>query len=75
MSDYIDIYSNSWGPADTGFTVERPGRLLSQTLENGVTYVCKRVTSVMHASTHTVEPLLKDTPEIRIPLYIQDTLL
>ena len=52
MSDYIHIYSNSWGPADNGFTVAKPGCLLSQTFENGVVKVCECVILVMHASTH-----------------------
>lgn len=53
MSDYIHIYSNSWGPADNGFTVERPGRLLAQTFVNGAAHVCKRVISIiMYTSTY-----------------------
>ena len=32
---HIDVYSNSWGPSDYGFTVEGPGDLLQQTLANG----------------------------------------
>ena len=31
--DYIEIYSNSWGPSDDGETVEGPGMLTSLTLE------------------------------------------
>lgn len=31
----IDIYSNSWGPPDNGFTVEKPGPLVRQTLAIG----------------------------------------
>ncbi len=37
--DEIDIYSNSWGPSDTGFTVSGPGLLTKMALENGVTKV------------------------------------
>ncbi|XP_046842739.1 neuroendocrine convertase 1-like [Xenia sp. Carnegie-2017] len=33
----IDIFSNSWGPPDTGFVVKGPGPLTEQALENGVT--------------------------------------
>ena len=32
---YIDIYSNSWGPSDFGFTVEGPAYLTTSTLETG----------------------------------------
>ncbi len=28
----VDIYSNSWGPEDTGFGVDAPGRLVRETL-------------------------------------------
>ncbi len=34
--NYIQVYSNSWGPNDNGFTVEKPGILLEKTLENAV---------------------------------------
>ena len=33
--DYIDIYSNSWGPDDRGFLVKGPGRATQGTLEEG----------------------------------------
>ncbi|XP_018321284.1 neuroendocrine convertase 1-like isoform X3 [Agrilus planipennis] len=32
----VDIYSASWGPSDDGETVDGPGRLASEALENGV---------------------------------------
>lgn len=35
-NNYIQIYSNSWGPNDNGYTVDGPGQLLEQTLENGI---------------------------------------
>lgn len=38
-SDKIDIYSNSWGPSDGGFTVEGPRTLAKQALENGAKLV------------------------------------
>ncbi|CAI8000226.1 Furin-1, partial [Geodia barretti] len=31
----VDVYSNSWGPKDNGYTVEGPGRLVSKTLQSG----------------------------------------
>ena len=33
MSDVIDIYSNSWGPPDLGFTVDPPGPLAEMVFE------------------------------------------
>ena len=30
---YVDIYSNSWGPAETGFTVGGPGYLTLETFK------------------------------------------
>ena len=33
--EYIDIYSNSWGPDDRGFLVKGPGRATQATLEEG----------------------------------------
>ena len=38
--NYIDVYSNSWGPSDFGFIVNGPGFLLQRTLATGVTEVC-----------------------------------
>jgi hypothetical protein len=37
--NYIDIYSNSWGPNDDGATVEGPGPLTQKALLDGVTQV------------------------------------
>ena len=34
--DVIQIYSNSWGPQDTGFRVEGPGYLTKRALAAGV---------------------------------------
>ena len=33
--DYIDIYSNSWGPSDKGFEVEGPGTKTLKVLKEG----------------------------------------
>ena len=38
-NDIIDIYSNSWGPVDTGSNVEGPGILTKMTLRNAATQV------------------------------------
>ena len=37
--DIIDIYSNSWGPADSGDIVEGPGRLTQMALRNSIIQV------------------------------------
>ena len=34
--DIIDIYSNSWGPYDSGREVDGPGTLTAQALKMGV---------------------------------------
>jgi subtilisin-like proprotein convertase family protein len=36
-ADRVSIYSNSWGPADDGATLEGPGSLAKAALQNGVT--------------------------------------
>lgn len=35
LGDYIEIYSNSWGPADFGFIVSGPGTLTNLIFELG----------------------------------------
>ncbi len=40
-SDVIDVYSNSWGPFDTGAIVSGPGPLLQKQLELGVKEVSR----------------------------------
>ena len=39
MNDIIDIYSNSWGPPDSGFLIGTPDTLLKRTFEGGVRQV------------------------------------
>ena len=34
-SDFIDIYSSSWGPDDDGRTVDGPGPLAKKAFRNG----------------------------------------
>ena len=34
--DIVDVYSNSWGPYDSGSSVDGPGLLTEMALENGV---------------------------------------
>ena len=38
-NDIIDVYSNSWGPHDTGSNVEGPGMLTKMTLRNAAIQV------------------------------------
>ena len=38
-TDHIDIYSNSWGPDDRGFSVTGPGPLTQRVLEHGANKV------------------------------------
>ena len=35
QSDIIEIYSNSWGPPDTGRLVDGPGALVQRVFETG----------------------------------------
>ena len=44
-NDIIDIYSNSWGPYDSGFLVEGPDVLAKMALEMGA----KEVSHSIHA--------------------------
>ena len=39
QNDYIQVYSNSWGPSDLGFIVDGPGSLTKQALYNGAMHV------------------------------------
>lgn len=43
-TNYIDIYSASWGPEDDGETVDGPGPLAKRAFVNGVTSVSVTVT-------------------------------
>ena len=36
---YVDVYSNSWGPSDFGFTVGGPGPLARSTFEESTAQV------------------------------------
>ncbi len=38
-NNYIQVYSNSWGPSDLGFIVSKPGTLLENAFKNAVTRV------------------------------------
>lgn len=32
----VDIFSNSWGPPDNGYTIAGPGRLAAKALKHGI---------------------------------------
>ncbi len=49
-NDIIDIYSNSWGPSDTGFFVQKPGTLMQMALQEGVTNVSEDQWLTLQAS-------------------------
>ena len=34
-NNHTDVYSNSWGPSDSGFVVSGPGSFTKMTLRNG----------------------------------------
>ena len=38
-NEIVDVYSNSWGPFDDGFTVAGPGFLTRMAIEDGVSQV------------------------------------
>ena len=42
-SNFIDIYSNSWGPGDLGWLVKGPGPLLANALKKGILLVSMNV--------------------------------
>ena len=42
QSNYIDIYSNCWGPKDDGKTFGKPGRLAQEALMRGALEVYKK---------------------------------
>ena len=35
QSNYIDVYSNCWGPKDDGKTFGKPGKLAQEALKQG----------------------------------------
>ena len=43
QSNYIDIYSNCWGPKDDGKTFGKPGRLAQEALMRGALEVRMKV--------------------------------
>lgn len=43
QSEYIDIYSNCWGPKDDGKTFGKPGKLAQEALMQGALKVKLRV--------------------------------
>ena len=43
----IDIYSNSWGPQDSGFSVEGPQYLTKMALKNGAQKVSRVIKVIL----------------------------
>lgn len=57
-TDYIDIYSASWGPEDDGETVDGPGPLAKRAFVNGVTSVSVIVDYLYYRPNEKKHPLL-----------------
>ena len=55
----IDIYSNSWGPEDTGMEIQGPGPQTSAALEKGIKEVFYRVIRAFTTITHA--PIVADS--------------
>ena len=62
--DIIDIYSNSWGPPDTGYHVDGPGYLTKRVFERGVREVkfCLYCHMQFHASYNTCRDVMEKAP-------------
>ena len=65
--DYIDIYSNSWGPGDKGFEVVGPDKLTQLALKDGAekVHVNDEMLFLLHviSSISTVRLVRKGTRE------------
>ena len=46
QSNYIDVYSNCWGPKDDGKTFGKPGKLAQEALKQGAFKVNARSTTI-----------------------------
>ena len=55
LNNYIQVYSNSWGPNDFGFRVDGPGSLTKQTLKNGAQNVCLAPTHCIVSHVRVVD--------------------
>ena len=42
-NEVVDIYTNSWGPYNDGYTVGGPGHLGKMAFQNGINEVCMHV--------------------------------
>ena len=49
QDNYVDVYSNSWGPLETGFTVGGPGYLTRETLK----YEAEHVRAITYEGLRT----------------------
>ena len=63
--DYIDIYSNSWGPGDKGFEVVGPDKLTQLALKDGAekVHVNDEMLFLLISSISTVRLVRKGTWE------------
>ena len=55
QSEYIDIYSNCWGPKDDGKTFGKPGKLAQEALMQGALKVNSRITMNKEQMTWNVK--------------------
>ena len=63
-NDYIMIYSNSWGPLDTGFIVDGPGFYTRATLRNGILsvscgYMCLLASNILEGESLDAPYMIK----------------
>ena len=47
QASYVDVYSNSWGPSETGFTVGGPGYVTQRTLKRAI----EQVSACVHSES------------------------
>lgn len=59
-SQYIDIYSASWGPDDDGKTVDGPGELATRAFINGVVKVLNHNFSTLSFDCHFSKSFIQE---------------
>ena len=65
QSEYIDIYSNCWGPKDDGKTFGKPGKLAQEALMQGALKVKAVAEDDFHASDDIVFIMFSPSSETR----------
>ena len=63
--DYIDIYSNSWGPDDRGFEVKGPGKKTQTTLREGANKVREQFSFFIIFATYYINQYIYDFNMVR----------